>query len=106
MWLTAKKKKKLDPYSNPQKSVYPSKPPEHNVNNRGKDQGGQLFDVERTQPNTTDFGELRHQDDNASQNVDRSFGERNVDYDPVRGVDVGSEQHWASLKNLMKWLKK
>ena len=101
MWLLAKKKKKLDPYSNPQKSVYPSKPQEHNVNNKGKDQGGQLFDIERTQPNSVEFREDRHQDDGAAMNLSKTFGNPNWDYPAQRGVDTCLESHAR-----IKWLKK
>ena len=101
-WLTlAKKNKKTDPYTNPQKSVYPKLIPEHNVSNKGKDQGGQLFDVERTQPNSVEFREDRHDGDGAAMNLDKTFGERGVDYVPAHGVDTCWESH-ASVK----WLKK
>ena len=101
-WLIAvKKKKKLNPYRDQYRSVYPKLIPEHNVSNKGKDQGGQLFDVERTQPNSVEFREDRHQDDGAAMNLSKTFGNPNWDYPAQRGVDTCLESHAR-----IKWLKK
>lgn len=95
-WLSAgpKKKKELNPYKTMFKSVFPALIPEHNTSNKGKDQGGQLYDIERTQPNTTDFREERHEGDSAATNVQKSFGVPGVDYMDVWPVNVCATKKW------------
>jgi hypothetical protein len=98
MWLTiAKKKKSLNPYRDQFRSVSPSLIKEHNTSNKGKDQGGQLYDIERTQHNTTDFREERHEGDAASENLQKTFGVPGVDYMDVWPIDVCANKKW--LKN-------
>lgn len=93
-WLNAKKKKKLNPYKDQFRSVSPALIKEHNTSNKGKDQGGQLYDIERTQPNTTDFREERHEGDSAATNVQKTFGVPGTDYASVWPVNVCANRKW------------